>query len=122
MKIEDIEKNYKNAIATPPAESVFSAEELQPAYQKLLQDLASFLSKNNFKWEKKTRCFQRIYFNNDGTIDYFIFNFIGKPETQPTPEQQAQFGKLVNQFIQSYKFPLNAKVKFAQCSPTSYMP
>lgn len=122
IKIEDIEKNYKNAIDTPPAESVFKVEELQPAYQKLLQDVGSFLAKNNFKWEKKTRCFQRIYFNSDGTIDYFIFNFIGKPEDQPSDEKQAEFSKLINQFVQGYKFPLSAKVKFAQCSPTSYMP
>ncbi len=122
IKIEDIEKNYKNAIDTPPAESVFKAEELQPAYQKLLQDFNTFLSKNNFKWEKKTKCFQRIYFNNDGTIDYFIYNFLGKPEDQPSAEKQAEFGKLLNQFVQDYKFALSAKVKFTQCSPTSYMP
>lgn len=122
LKIEDIEKNYKNAVDTPPAESVFKQEELQPAYTKLLQDLGAFLSKNNFKWEKKTKCFQRIYFNNDGAIDYFIFNFLGKPEDQPSSEKQAEFGKLVNQFVQDYKFSLSAKVKFAQCSPTYYMP
>jgi len=122
IKIEDIEKQYRNAIDTPPNASVFKDEQLQPAYTKLLQDLGKFLSKNNFKWEKKTKCFQRIYFNNDGTIDYFIFNFLGKPEDQPSTEKQAEFGKLVNQFVQDYKFSLSAKVKFAQCSPTSYMP
>lgn len=122
IKIEDIEKKYKNAVDTPPAESVFKVEELQPAYQGLLQDLGKFLSKSNFKWEKKTKCFQRIYFNNDGTIDYFIFNFIGNPEDQPSVEKQAEFGKLVNQFVQDYKFSLSANVKFAQCSPTTYMP
>jgi hypothetical protein len=122
IKIEDIEKNYKNAIDTPPAESVFKTEELQPAYEKLLKDFSAFLFQKNFKWERKTKCFQRIYFNTDGTIDYFIFNFLGKPEDQPSPEKQTEFEKLVNLFVQDYKFALSAKVKFAQCSPTSYMP
>ncbi|MGC4020710.1 MAG: hypothetical protein QM734_01595 [Cyclobacteriaceae bacterium] len=122
INVEALEKKYKSAITTPSSESVFKEEELQPAYSKLLQDLGKFLSKNNFKWERKVKCFQRIYFNNDGTIDYFIFNFLGKPEDQPSSEKQIQFGKLVNQFVQDYKFPLSAKVKFAQCSPTTYMP
>jgi len=122
IKIEELERNYKSAVATPPEESVFKSEELQDAYGKLLEDLGKFLSKNNFKWEKKTKCFQRIYFNNDGTIDYFIFNFLGKDEDKPTTEKQAEFNRLLNLFIQDYKFALTAKVKFAQCSPTSYMP
>ncbi len=122
IKIEELERNYKSAIATPPEESVFKSEELQGAYSKLLEDFGKFLAKNNFKWEKKAKCFQRIYFNNDGSIDYFIFNFLGKDEDKPTIEKQAEFNRLLNLFIQDYKFALTAKVKFAQCSPTSYMP
>ncbi|MBI1766849.1 MAG: hypothetical protein HY015_03050 [Bacteroidetes bacterium] len=122
IKIEQLEQNYKSAVATPPTESVFKPEELQEAYIKLLNDWGKFLSKNNFKWEKKTKCFQRIYFNNDGTIDYFIFNFLGKPEDKPSEEKQTEFNRLLNAFIQDYKFALTAKVKFAQCSPTTYTP
>jgi hypothetical protein len=98
-------------------------EDLQNAYTKLLQDFGKFLYTNNFYWAKPTRCFNRIYFNSDGTIDYFLYNFLGKTEEdKPSEEKQKEFQKLLNQFIADYKFSLTAKVKFAQCSPTTYMP
>lgn len=46
-------------------------------YVNLIFGLNAFLSENNFEWEKPTRCFNRIYFSSDGTIDYFLYNFTG---------------------------------------------
>ncbi|MBI3501608.1 MAG: hypothetical protein HY063_07425 [Bacteroidetes bacterium] len=96
---------------------------MQKEYIQLLQGFGKFLSTNNFTWDKPTRCFNRIYFNSDGTIDYFLFNFLGKTaEDKPSEEKQKEFQRLLNLFIKDYKFPLTAKIKFAQCSPTTYMP
>jgi len=95
---------------------------LLQAYIKLLQDFGQFLSNNNFKWEKPTRCFNRIYFSSNGTTDYFLFNFLGKIEDKPTENIEKEFQRILNVFISDYKFPLTAKTKFAQCSPTTYMP
>ncbi|GHM99553.1 hypothetical protein WSM22_10430 [Cytophagales bacterium WSM2-2] len=77
------------------------------------------MAKNNFKG---TKYFQRIYFSNDGTIDYFTLNFLGSADEIPSLEKQSEFSQLLNISNQDYRFSLSASVKFAQCSPTSYVP
>lgn len=86
-------------------------------YRRLILDLNEHLTKNHFIWGKTTRCFNRIYFNEHGTIDYFLYNF--RPG-EITPEKEQQFEKLLTAFIEAYKFPLPAPSKFAQCSPVTY--
>ena len=126
ISIKHLDSLYVSALHTDTSLAVFKTETeqeaMQQAYIKLLQDFGKFLSDNNFKWERPTRCFNRIYFNTDGTIDYFLFNFLGKPEDKPVENIEKAFQRLLNVFISNYKFSLTAKTKFAQCSPTTYMP
>jgi NurA-like 5'-3' nuclease len=126
ISIKQLDSLYPSAVHTDTTLAVFKTEKeqvaLQQAYIKLLQDFGKFLSENNFKWEKQTRCFNRVYFNSDGTIDYFLFNFLGKTEDKPAENIEKEFQRLLNVFISEYKFSLTAKTKFAQCSPTTYMP
>jgi hypothetical protein len=126
ISIKHLDSIYKSAVHSDASLAVFKTEPeqeaLQQAYVKLLQDLGKFLSDNKFKWEKPTRCFNRIYFSATGTIDYFLFNFLGKSEDKPNELIEKEFQRLLNLFISDYKFPLTAKIKFAQCSPTTYVP
>jgi hypothetical protein len=126
ISIKHLDSVYTSALHTDTSLAVFKTENeqeaMQQAYVKLLQDFGKFLSENNLKWEKPTRCFNRIYFNTDGTIDYFLFNFLGKPEDKPAENIEKEFKRLLNVFISDYKFTLTAKTKFAQCSPTIFMP
>ena len=69
-----------------------------------------------------TRCFQRIYFSPNGSIDYYLFNFLGKGSDELSQSKQKEFERLLSIFIKKYKFPLTAKVKFAQCSSATFMP
>lgn len=127
MNIEEFDKNYKSALHEDVSKAVFKTpeeqEKLQKAYIKLLQDFGSFLAQNKFQWEKKTRCFQRIYFSPDGSIDYFIYNFNLKnvnPADIPSKEKQEEFRRLLSLFIKEYVFAIQANEPFAQCSPTNY--
>jgi len=120
---------YKSAMHTDTSQAVFKSaagqQAMTEAYVQLLRDFGKFLSANNFKWERPTRCFNRIYFNADGSIDYFLYNFLSqgvKTEDQLSPQKQTEFNRLLNAFIQDYKIPLTAQSKFAQCSPVTYMP
>lgn len=126
ISIKHLDSIYTSAVHSDTSLAVFKTdteqEALQQAYIKLLQDFGKFLSDNNFKWEKPTRCFNRIYFSSNGTIDYFLFNFLGKIEDKPTGHTEKEFQRLLNAFISDYEFPLTAETKFAQCSPTTYMP
>lgn len=112
---------YKSAVHDDVKLAVFKSveeqAELQKAYIKLIKDLASFLKTNHFKWEKPTRCINRVYFNPNGKIDYFLYNF---PQDQITPEKENEFARLLNLFIKDYKFSLTAHENFAQCSPINY--
>lgn len=126
ISIKHLDSLYTSAVHTDTSLAVFKTEKeqdaLQQAYIKLLQDFGKFLYENNFEWEKPTRCFNRIYINSDGTIDYFLFNFLGKTEDKPSKNIEMEFQRLLNVFISDYKFSLTAKTKFAQCSSTTYMP
>lgn len=127
ISIEKLDVEYRSAVHTDSSKAVFKSEveqqKLQESYIKLLQDFGSFLNKNNFKWESKTKCFQRIYFAPNGKIDYFIYNFKLKnilPENLISEEKQKEFQRLLELFVKDYTFSSTASEQFAQCSPTSY--
>lgn len=120
--IKELDSLYKPALSSG-ADSMQAAfygkyKEVSAAYTTLLKDLGKYLHANHFKWGKNTRCWNRIYFTPEGTVDYFLFNF--RPG-EITSEKEQQFEKLLNEFIKIYKFPLTAKTKFAQCSPVTYI-
>jgi hypothetical protein len=117
ISVENLDKAYQSALHNDSTKAAFNghSKEFTEAYISLLKELGSFLKKNNFSWAKQTRCFNRIYFNKKGEIDYFLFDF---PELEEVKEQE--FERLLNQFIQNYKFPMTNGVKFAQCSPVKY--
>lgn len=50
------------------------------------------------------------------------FNFLGKEEAKPTLEKRKEFKRLLNLFIKNYSIQITANTKFAQCSPTTYIP
>lgn len=111
--------HYQSALNDDSTKAVFVGQEKEfyEGYVSMLQALGKHLTANNFKWDKATRCFNRIYFNKDGEIDYFLFNFY---PGQIEPDKEKEFEKLVNTFVQTYTFPLPADKKFAQCSPVTY--
>ena len=120
IRTTQLDSIYKSAIHADSTLAVFkSVEDVSTAYSSLLQAFGNFLSKNNFVWDQKTTGFNRIYFDADGSIDYFVYSFRG---TQLSEEQLTRFNELLNLFIQDYHFPLTAKEKFAQCSPVTYAP
>jgi hypothetical protein len=119
ISISELDSMYQSAIHENPAKAAFAGheKELTEAYSSLLTDLNSFLYRKNFWWEKNIRCFNRIYFSKNGTIDYFLFSF--KPG-ELEPAKQQHFEKLVAEFVGSYQFPLRHALPFAQCSPVTY--
>ncbi|TAH39882.1 MAG: hypothetical protein EYC69_12300 [Bacteroidetes bacterium] len=121
VNVEHLDSVYRSAVHVDTTLSVFKNRdnEVGESYFEMLQKLGKFLKSRDFKWEKPTKGFNRIYFNKDGGIDYFIYSF--RPD-QLTPKQEKQFEQLLNEFIKDYRFPLTAEVGFAQCSPVTYRP
>ncbi|MGV3631649.1 MAG: hypothetical protein ACO1O6_10590 [Bacteroidota bacterium] len=126
ISVKKLDSLYRSALHADTLQAVFRTEQeqelMQQAYIRLLQDFGKFLSSGGFRWDKPTRCFNRIYFHADGTIDYFLFNFTGSETDKPSAEKQQEFQRLLNSFISDYRFPVTASTGFAQCSPTIYQP
>jgi len=118
---QHLDSLYKSAVHSEAKLAVFkSADEqakLQQAYAKLINELGIFLQSNGFKWEKQTRCFNRIYFTPAGKIDYFLYSF---PKDELAPQKEKEFGRLLNQFIKDHRIAITAAENFAQCSPIKY--
>ncbi len=118
---QTLDSLYKSAVHSDTTLAVFKTpveqQILQKTYGDFLRELGAFLKTNNFKWEKLTKCFNRIYINSDGTVDYFLYKF---SKDQITDEKEQEFDRLLNLFLKDHKFPAIAKEKFAQCSPVKY--
>ena len=119
IRISKLDSIYQSGLHSDSTKAVFwgKQDEFINAYQKTLQELGKYLKTNKFSWDKQTKCFNRIYFNKSGQIDYFLYNF---GENDITLEKEKQFDALLNQFIKKYKFPMTAETGFAQCSPVKY--
>ena len=117
----ELDSTYRSGIHADTSKAVFKTnqDEYIAAYQQLLQDFGKFLNDNGFVWEKPAHGFNRIYFDRNGHIDYFLYSF---RTNQVTPEQEEEFGRLLQRFISNYTFALTAEEGFAQCSPVTYMP
>ncbi|WP_133063390.1 hypothetical protein [Flavobacterium aurantiibacter] len=118
-KVSDLDARYKSALHTNLDLAVFKTEDEQrsftEAYQNMLAEFGSFLAKSDFSWEQQTRGFNRIYFNENGTVDYFLFDF-----KNLDAKKAATFQQLLSEFLKTYNFPIKPKIKFAQCSPVVY--
>jgi hypothetical protein len=90
-------------------------DEFGKAYNDMLQQLFNYLNKNGFKFGKETRCTHKIYFEKDGTIKYYLYTF-----RDLNPAKEADFKKLLNEFIKTYKFPLDCKTPYRQCGSAVY--
>jgi hypothetical protein len=116
--MQQLDKQYKSAIGT--GDVVFKGDDerhLIIAYTTMLHDLNKYLNENNFRWNSQVRIFNRIYFEPDGSISYYLVNL--KP-TGLDEEKQKAFVNLLSNFIQHYKIKITANTRFAQCSPVVY--
>ena len=120
VSIQKLDSAYQSGINADPSLSVFAdIDSYMASYKALFLALGKFLKENDFHWEKETRAFNRIYFKEDGSIDYFIYNFT---PVEIDDDKNQRFEELLEEFVKDYKFKLTADKKFAQCSPVKYVP
>lgn len=118
---KSIDSIYKDAINVDTTKAVFEGRthEFFNAYKQMLGDFIHYLQTNESFKNKSFSFFNRVYFEPDGTIDYYFYSL--KPG-ELTQDEEALFKKSLNEFIKTYKFPMTAKVPFAQCSPVIVEP
>ena len=117
-----VQQNYRDAVNIgDSSKCVFKQgkekDSLIHAYCNFLQDFGKYLKKNNFKWDAPAKGKDRIYFNADGYVDYFLFNF----KTEISDEKLIKFKQLLLEFVKTHKIGISAPERFAQCSPFTFM-
>lgn len=119
ISIEEIDSRYPDAIHVNPELAVFAdnQSEFISQYRDFIQSLARYLNENEFYWNEPKRVFNRIYFSENGTVDYFFYND-SHADFDNTEIQN--FNGLVSEFIHSNHLNLVAESSYAQCSPVVY--
>lgn len=119
IEVAQLDSTYKSGIHSDASKAVFADQQNAyiKAYYAMIHDLSAFLNGRDFHWGGQTRCFNRIYFNSEGAIDYFIYEF---SEGEISDDRKETFERLLNEFIVDYRFTLSKGVPFAQCSPVNY--
>lgn len=120
ISFSKLDSAYPSAAHANPSKGVFKDDqkEFLTKYRDMMREFGNFLQENDFDWEEQVSFFQRIYFNNDGTIDYY---FVNLDETNLSEEKKEQFKNLLHEFSNDYQFSMEAESNFAQCAPITFV-
>ncbi len=119
ITFESLDSIYTSAISDGTKSCVFeNSEEVLNAWYKMISDVSSFLVKNKEMLNININTFQRVYFNKDGKIDYYLFNIRNLDEL--TEGEVQLFTDLLNEFVKDYQFPLSADKGFSQCGSAKF--
>jgi hypothetical protein len=110
---------YTNALDDGTGIYVFENEdEIMKAWTEMLQDISSFLRKKEEMRKIDIHVFQRVYFNKDGKIDYYLYKI--RNSEQISEEQILQINEFLNDFVENYQFSLSADRNFVQCGMAKF--
>jgi hypothetical protein len=121
LTLNHLDSIYYNGIpGSDPRYQVFSQKYFENVVAKaridLLQKIGDYFKKNNLKWGTEVKCWTRMYFNTDGTIEYFVYHFISKVDNN----KEDNFKRLLDSFIKINKFSVIAKQKFSLCGGVTW--
>lgn len=122
IKMAELDSLYPNSTKTDKFQGVFIDKKLDKfttAWGDFYMDLMTYFSENKFIWGKQTYCFNKIYFQSNGKIDYWFFNF--KKSDNIAQEKQDMFLKLLDEFAKTHKIKIKAKTNFAQCASVDFV-
>jgi len=81
-------------------------------YRAMLGEMTAYLNSKRFEWGKPKRTFLRIYFDEEGSMDYFFYRFRDLEE-----KEEKKMKKLVGKFFKDYTFPMEAEGPFFVLAP-----
>ena len=91
------------------------------SWSEFHKKVSQFIKEENFKWEvpdSTITIFNRIYFDKNGTIDYYTFK-IKNPSV--SSEKQAEYEKVLQKFSKEVKLDLKRSEQYAHCGKTKYL-
>ena len=84
-------------------------EEWKKCWNKVMYDLKNFMEKNGLKLTSNTTCFNRVYFNKDGSIAAYLYHINGL-----STNQEQKFDETIFQFLITQKVTIKATQNYWQ--------
>jgi hypothetical protein len=109
IDINFMQSGYKLAFSNMSSEDYLfkgKEEDWKACWTKILYDLKKFMQKNGLQLASNTTCFNRIYFNKDGTIAGYLYHIKGLPASEEQKFDEAIFQFLITQKV-TIKAPQN---------------
>jgi len=116
-----LEASYPPALSSGKDRGVFdgNSDAFIEAYHDMLREFGTYLRKNGFEWPAPTKEIHRIYFNENGGVDYFHFQLKGN---NCSAMRKEQYRSMLDKFVAQYRFPLPVDTKFSQCGSARFEP
>jgi len=112
LEIQKLDSVYVSAVHVDKNQCAFpdKGDTVLACWKIFLQNISDTLKKKNYIWQNETKIFLRSYFNENGNIDYLMYN------TRDTSfVRQKEFEDALQNFASSYNFGLKCDKKYVQC-------
>jgi len=121
LTLDHLDSIYYNGIpGSDPRYQVFNQNYYENVVAKaridFLQKIADYFKKNNLKWGTPATCWTRMYFNTNGTIEYFVYHFIGKVDYK----KEDDFKRLLDSFLKVNKVSVISSQRFSLCGSVTW--
>lgn len=112
IDINLMQSGYRLAFSNMTSEDYLfkgKEEEWKTCWTKVMYDLKNFMQNNGLQLTSNTTCFNRVYFNKDGSIAAYLYHIKGL-----TANQEQKFDEAIFQFLITQKVSIKANDKFWQ--------
>jgi hypothetical protein len=121
LDIDQLLEKYPGAVHGDLELGVFNTEETRElhvqSYYGMLREINNHMKTSGLSFGGEVRCMNMVFFNPDGSVDYFLFNF---DQGSVDDDTQLRFKNLLQSFLENYTFPMKANTSFSQCGPVRY--
>jgi hypothetical protein len=112
IDINFMQNGYKLAYSNMTSEDYLfkgKEEEWKTCWNKVMYDLKNFMEKNGLKLTSNTTCFNRVYFNKDGSIAAYLYHINGL-----SANQEQKFDETIFQFLITQKVTIKTNQNYWQ--------
>ena len=122
IRMQVLDSVYTNATKSDKTDGVFTGKKLEKwtkAWGDYFVNLMQYFSDNELIWGNPTYCFNKIYFKENGQVDFWLFNF--RKSDSISTEKQEKYLVLLKEYTKTHKINISAKIKFTQCAGVDFM-
>jgi hypothetical protein len=115
--LEELNKSHQKVLGGDSLQpSVFKDADkfMNGPWLDMFVELAAYLKKNDFSFEKPAMGTHVVYFNKKGKMDHWLYTFYQLPDQKKLDE----FNRLLEKFAKKYKIKAKTSVDFYQCTTT----